>query len=46
VFAKYTEDYEEEELRKQDQIVGIDNDSVLQVTGNKKMPVASNYKQI
>jgi len=46
VFSKYTEDYEEEELRNQDWMVGIDNDSVVQVTANKKMPVASNYKRI
>jgi hypothetical protein len=46
VFSKYTEDYEEEELRNQDWMVGIDNDSVVQVTANKKMPVARNYKRI
>jgi hypothetical protein len=46
VFSKYTEDYEEEELRNQDWMVGIDNDSVVQVTANKKMPVANNYKRI
>ena len=46
IFSKYTEDYGEEELRNQDRIVGIDNDSVVQVTANKKMLVASNYKRI
>jgi hypothetical protein len=46
IFSKYTEDYEEEELRNQDRIVGIDYDSVVQVTANKKMLVASNYKRI
>ena len=46
IFSKYTEDYEEGELRNQERIAGIDNDSIVQVTANQKMPVASNYKRI
>jgi hypothetical protein len=46
IFSHYTEEYEEEELRNQERIAGINNDSVVQVTANQKMPVASNYKRI